>query len=74
MQDPTGAAIPSLLAAGETIGGLYCHNYASGNGLIPPHRRQKRGGVCKDKVAPIRARIRARMSASPAEGLIFQSI
>jgi tricarballylate dehydrogenase len=34
VQDATGAAIPGLFAAGEMIGGLYYHNYASGTGLM----------------------------------------
>ena len=34
VQDATGAAIPGLFAAGEIIGGLYYHNYASGTGLM----------------------------------------
>jgi tricarballylate dehydrogenase len=33
VQDTTGAAIRGLYAAGEIIGGLYYHNYASGTGL-----------------------------------------
>src|SRR5579862_3014056 len=34
VQDSAGAAIPGLFAAGEIIGGLYFHNYASGTGLM----------------------------------------
>ena len=34
VQDAAGAAIPGLFAAGEMIGGLYYHNYASGTGLM----------------------------------------
>src|SRR5258708_14504880 len=34
VQDATGAAIPGLFAAGEIIGGLYYHNYASGPALM----------------------------------------
>jgi tricarballylate dehydrogenase len=34
VQDAAGAAIPGLFAAGEIIGGLYYHNYASGTGLM----------------------------------------
>jgi tricarballylate dehydrogenase len=30
----TGHPIPGLFAAGEIIGGLYYHNYASGTGLM----------------------------------------
>ncbi len=33
-QDAAGTAIPGLFAAGEIIGGLYYHNYASGTGLM----------------------------------------
>jgi tricarballylate dehydrogenase len=34
VEDVTGAAIPGLYAAGEIVGGLYYHNYASGTGLM----------------------------------------
>jgi tricarballylate dehydrogenase len=34
VQDAAGTAIPGLFAAGEIIGGLYYHNYASGTGLM----------------------------------------
>jgi tricarballylate dehydrogenase len=34
VQATTGAAIRGLYAAGEIIGGLYYHNYASGTGLV----------------------------------------
>ena len=34
VEDVTGAAIPGLFAAGEMIGGLFYHNYASGTGLM----------------------------------------
>ena len=34
VEDVTGAAIPGLFAAGEIVGGLYYHNYASGTGLM----------------------------------------
>jgi tricarballylate dehydrogenase len=34
VRDTTGAAIRGLYAAGEIIGGLYYHNYASGTGLV----------------------------------------
>jgi len=34
VQDASGAAIPGLFAAGEMIGGLFYHNYASGTGLM----------------------------------------
>ena len=30
----TGRPIPGLFAAGEIVGGLYYHNYASGTGLM----------------------------------------
>jgi tricarballylate dehydrogenase len=32
--DTNGAPIAGLLAAGEIVGGLYCHNYGSGTGLV----------------------------------------
>jgi len=31
--DTAGHVIPGLYAAGELVGGLYYHNYASGSGL-----------------------------------------
>jgi tricarballylate dehydrogenase len=34
VEDTTGAPIRGLYAAGEIIGGLYYHNYASGTGLV----------------------------------------
>jgi tricarballylate dehydrogenase len=34
VQDTTGAPIRGLYAAGEIVGGLYYHNYASGTGLV----------------------------------------
>ena len=34
VRDTTGAAIRGLYAAGEIVGGLYYHNYASGTGLV----------------------------------------
>jgi tricarballylate dehydrogenase len=34
VEDTTGHPIPGLWAAGEIIGGLYYHNYASGTGLM----------------------------------------
>jgi tricarballylate dehydrogenase len=34
VEDITGAPIPGLFAAGEIVGGLYYHNYASGTGLV----------------------------------------
>jgi tricarballylate dehydrogenase len=34
VEDPTGQPIPGLFAAGEIVGGLYYHNYASGTGLM----------------------------------------
>jgi tricarballylate dehydrogenase len=34
VEDVTGAPIPGLYAAGEIVGGLYYHNYASGTGLM----------------------------------------
>ena len=34
VEDVTGAPIPGLFAAGEIVGGLYYHNYASGTGLM----------------------------------------
>lgn len=34
VEDMTGHPIPGLFAAGEIIGGLYYHNYASGTGLM----------------------------------------
>jgi tricarballylate dehydrogenase len=34
VEDTGGHAIPGLYAAGEIIGGLYYHNYASGTGLM----------------------------------------
>lgn len=34
VEDTTGHPIPGLYAAGEIIGGLYYHNYASGTGLM----------------------------------------
>ena len=33
VMDTAGHAIPGLFAAGELVGGLYYHNYASGSGL-----------------------------------------
>ena len=33
VEDVTGRVIPGLFAAGEIVGGLYYHNYASGTGL-----------------------------------------
>src|SRR5262249_1355685 len=33
-EDPTGRPIPGLYAAGEIVGGLFYHNYASGTGLM----------------------------------------
>src|SRR5580700_3899760 len=34
VEDTTGRPIPGLYAAGEIVGGLYFHNYASGTGLM----------------------------------------
>ena len=34
VEDVTGRVIPGLFAAGEIVGGLYYHNYASGTGLM----------------------------------------
>ena len=34
VEDTTGRAIPGLFAAGEIVGGLFYHNYASGTGLM----------------------------------------
>jgi tricarballylate dehydrogenase len=34
VEDATGHPIPGLFAAGEIVGGLYYHNYASGTGLM----------------------------------------
>ncbi|HZT88278.1 MAG TPA: FAD-dependent tricarballylate dehydrogenase TcuA [Stellaceae bacterium] len=34
VEDTTGRPIPGLYAAGEIVGGLYYHNYASGTGLM----------------------------------------
>ena len=34
VEDVTGHPIPGLYAAGEIVGGLYYHNYASGTGLM----------------------------------------
>jgi len=34
VEDVTGRPIPGLFAAGEMVGGLYYHNYASGTGLM----------------------------------------
>src|SRR5215471_8650259 len=34
VEDTTGQPIPGLFAAGEIVGGLYYHNYASGTGLM----------------------------------------
>ena len=34
VEDTTGHPIPSLFAAGEMVGGLFYHNYASGTGLM----------------------------------------
>lgn len=34
VQDTAGRPIPGLFAAGELVGGLYYHNYASGSGLM----------------------------------------
>jgi len=34
VEDVTGQPIPGLFAAGEMVGGLYYHNYASGTGLM----------------------------------------
>jgi tricarballylate dehydrogenase len=34
VEDTTGHPIPGLYAAGEIVGGLYYHNYASGTGLM----------------------------------------
>ena len=34
VEDVTGMPIPGLFAAGEMVGGLYYHNYASGTGLM----------------------------------------
>jgi tricarballylate dehydrogenase len=34
VEDTTGHPIPGLFAAGEMVGGLFYHNYASGTGLM----------------------------------------
>ena len=34
VEDTSGAPIPGLHAAGELVGGLFYHNYASGTGLV----------------------------------------
>jgi tricarballylate dehydrogenase len=34
VEDTTGQPIPGLFAAGEMVGGLFYHNYASGTGLM----------------------------------------
>ena len=34
VEDVTGTPIPGLFAAGEIVGGLFYHNYASGTGLM----------------------------------------
>jgi tricarballylate dehydrogenase len=34
VEDTTGHPIPGLYAAGEMVGGLFYHNYASGTGLM----------------------------------------
>ena len=34
VEDAAGHPIPGLFAAGEIVGGLYYHNYASGTGLM----------------------------------------
>ncbi len=34
VEDTTGQPIPGLFAAGEIVGGLFYHNYASGTGLM----------------------------------------
>jgi tricarballylate dehydrogenase len=34
VEDTTGQPIPGLYAAGEIVGGLFYHNYASGTGLM----------------------------------------
>ena len=34
VEDTTGYPIPGLYAAGEIVGGLFFHNYASGTGLM----------------------------------------
>jgi tricarballylate dehydrogenase len=34
VEDTTGTPIPGLFAAGEMVGGLFYHNYASGTGLM----------------------------------------
>jgi tricarballylate dehydrogenase len=34
VEDTSGRPIPDLFAAGEIVGGLYYHNYASGTGLM----------------------------------------
>jgi tricarballylate dehydrogenase len=40
-----GAPIPGLFAAGELVGGLFCHNYAGGAGLVAGAVFGKRAGV-----------------------------
>ena len=50
VEDVTGRAIPGLFAAGEIVGGLYYHNYASGTGLMAGSvfgriAGQQRGGL-----------------------------
>jgi tricarballylate dehydrogenase len=34
VEDTSGHPIPGLYAAGEMVGGLFFHNYASGTGLM----------------------------------------
>jgi len=34
VEDTTGHPIPGFYAAGEIVGGLFFHNYASGTGLM----------------------------------------
>ncbi len=50
VEDVTGRTIPGLFAAGEIVGGLYYHNYASGTGLMAGSvfgriAGQQRGGL-----------------------------
>jgi tricarballylate dehydrogenase len=55
-----GAPIPGLFAAGETVGGLFYHNYPGGTGLASGAVFGRRAG----RAAAVRARLTA--AASPA--------
>jgi tricarballylate dehydrogenase len=60
--DVDGRAIPGLYTAGETVGGLFHHNYPGGSGLASGTVFGRRAG----RAAAAHARTTAPLAADPA--------